>query len=274
MAAELTSQLVPSVLTVTLGGHPIRVTRRRESFWHKAETGGWEDFTLHFVRDTTDADTTFVDIGAWIGPVSLVAAARAKRVIAIEPDPVAASELEEMVALNNAPVEVWRAGIDTAAGTLKLFAKTGFGDTMTSSLGDPAAEAISVPAVSFDDISAAVGEPSGNVVVKMDVEGHEFKVGEQLVAFARRHRAPINLSLHPAILYRAARRRMGPLSARLHTFRATRNLIDLLASYGRVTLSKTGRPVTLAMLLSFAFLRRFPKNFAVNVFPHAAPARP
>jgi FkbM family methyltransferase len=264
------ARLAPSALTVTIGGHPILVSTRlpgRGDFWRKAEAGGWESSTLRFVRDTTDEDTTFVDIGAWIGPVSLLAGARAKRVIAIEPDPVAASELEEIVALNNAPVEVWRTGIDAARGSLTLYAKTRFGDTMTSSLGDPESEAIGVAAVTFDDISAAIGERRGNVVVKMDVEGHEFKVGVQLVAFAKRHGAPLNLSLHPAILYRAARRSMGALRARLETFRATRDLIGRLASHGRVRLSKTGRPVTLALLASFVFLRRRPKNFSVDVFP-------
>lgn len=256
-------------MKVVLGGHEIRVSPRTEraAFWRKAEAGGWEEATLRFVRDTTDADTTFVDIGAWIGPISLLAGARAKRVIAIEPDPVAARELEEIVALNDAPIEIWHAGIDAAKGSLRLYAKTGFGDTMTSSLGDPAGEAIGVAAVTFDDISAAIADSVGKVVVKMDVEGHEFRVGEQLVAFARRHRAALNLSLHPAILYRDHRRRKGPFRARLETFRATKALIDRLATHGPVLLSKTGRPVTLPLIAAFVFLRRRPKNFSVNILP-------
>jgi FkbM family methyltransferase len=269
MPLALSSRLEPYAMTVRLGGHEIRVSPRtgRAAFWRKAEAGGWEEATLRFVRDTTDAETTFVDIGAWIGPVSLLAGARARRVIAIEPDPVAASELEEIVALNEAPIEIWRAGIDAAKGSLKLYARTGFGDTMTSSLGDPAGEAIGVAAVTFDDISAAIADRGGKVVVKMDVEGHEFKVGEQLVAFARRHGAPLNLSLHPAILYRAARRSMGALRSRIETFRSTSDLIGRLASHGQVRLSKTGRPVTLALIAAFVFLRRRPKNFSVDVFP-------
>jgi FkbM family methyltransferase len=269
MSLALSSHLGPSALTVSLGGHRIRVSPRagRAAFWRKAEAGGWEDATLRFVEATTDADTIFIDIGAWIGPVSLLAAARAKRVIAIEPDPVAALELEEIVALNEAPVEIWRAGIDAAKGSLRLYAKTGFGDTMTSSLGDPSGEAIGVSAVTFEDISAAIGSGPEKVVVKMDVEGHEFKVGDQLVAFARKHGAPLNLSLHPAILYRAARRGTGPLRARLKTFLATRALIARLATHGKVRLAKTGEPLTLRLLAAFVFLRRRPKNFSVDVLP-------
>jgi FkbM family methyltransferase len=270
MPPEPTSRATGPVSTVTLGGHVFNVAPRnadRAAFWRKAEAGGWEDSTLRFVCDTTDAGTTFIDIGAWIGPVSLVAGARAKRVIAIEPDPVAAAELEELVALNSVPIEVWHAGIDGAAGSLKLFAKTGFGDTMTSSLGDPTAQSIDVAAVSFADISAALAQPAGKIVVKMDVEGHEFAVAEQLVAFARRHKALLNLSLHPAILCRVYRRTRGRLGARWQTFQATRHLLESLASCGDVRLSKTGRPITLATLLAFVFLRRRPKNFCVDVIP-------
>jgi FkbM family methyltransferase len=269
-SAELIRPTAPPVATVALGDHVIRFAADRgdrHAFWRKAAAGGWEDSTLRFVRDTTDKDTTFIDIGAWIGPVSLVAAARAKRVIAIEPDPVAVRELREIVALNNAPVEVWHAGINGTSGSLKLFAKTGFGDTMTSSLGDPTADAIDVAAVSFSDISDAIAGATGKIVVKMDVEGHEFRVVEQLAAFARRHRAHLNLSLHPAILCRANRRSLGPLKARWRTFLATRDLLGRLASCGTVRVSKTGEPLTKMRLLSFTFLRRRPKNFSVDVIP-------
>ena len=270
MSPEPTSHAAAPVSTVTLGSHVFIIAPRnadRAAFWRKAEDGGWEDSTLRFVRDTTDADTTFIDIGAWIGPLSLVASARAKRVIAIEPDPVAVAELKELVALNRAPIEVWHAGIDGAAGRLKLFAKTGFGDTMTSALGDLTAQSIDVAAVSFTDISAALAQPAGKVVVKMDVEGHEFAVAEQLVAFARRHKALLNLSLHPAILCRANRRTRGSLGARWQTFVATRDLLRSLGACGAVRLSKTGQPITLASLVAFVFLRRRPKNFSVDVVP-------
>lgn len=277
MSPQPTSHAPAPVAAVTLGGHTFRVAPRdaeRAAFWRKAEAGGWEDSTLRFVRETTDADTTFIDIGAWIGPVSLVAGARAKRVIAIEPDPVAVAELQENVALNAAPIEIWHAGIDARAGSLKLFAKTDFGDTMTSSLGDPSAQSVDVAAVSFDDISAAIAGPAQKVVVKMDVEGHEYAVSEQLIAFARRHKAPLNLSLHPAIHYRANRRAMGPFGARWGTFLATRGLIRCLESYGDVRLSKTGQTIALPRLIAFMFLRRRPKNFVVDVMPQVARTRP
>jgi FkbM family methyltransferase len=260
----------PSPLTVSLQGHRLRVAPSRPShaaFWRNVECGHWEATTLRFVEQATDKDTTFIDIGAWVGAVSLLAGARAKRVIALEPDPVAQRELEDNIALNDAPIELWRAGIDNGEGSLRLFANSGFGDAMTSSLGDPLAEAITVPTVSFDDISAALAGSTGKVVVKMDVEGHEFKVGDQLIGFTLRHGATLNLSLHAAILYRSLRRSSGPLRARVATFIATKKLLDGLASCGRIRLNKTGQPLTLPRLASFMFLRRRPKNFSVDVFP-------
>jgi FkbM family methyltransferase len=259
-----------SPLTISLRGHRLRVAPSQPlhaAYWRNVESGLWEDTTLRFVEAVTDKDTTFIDIGAWIGALSLLAGARAKRVISLEPDPVAQREFAANIALNAAPIELWRAGIDNGEGSLRLFAKAGFGDAMTSSLGDPSGEAITVTAVSFDDISAALRGSSGKVVLKMDVEGHEFKVGDQLVAFARKHGASLNVSLHAAILCRSFRRNSGPLGARMATFFATKKLLDGLASCGRVRLNKTGEPITLLRLFSFMFLRRRPKNFSVDVFP-------
>ena len=271
MSSQFGDTLPSSALTFVLGGRQFQLPSHsnRMAFWRKAEAGGWEEFTLRFVRDATDEHTIFIDIGAWIGPISLVASARAKKVIAIEPDPQFANELEELVALNGAPVEVWRVGINSTRGSLKLFKRTGF---VASSIEDPSAEAINVPVVSFNDLTDAIANSFGRVVIKMDVEGHEFTLGKHLAAFAATHSAFANVSLHPAILYRANRRVTGALAARWQTFLATRTLIKGLRASGNVRLSKTGRRMTTLTLASFVFLRRRPKNFAVDLIPfHALP---
>src|SRR5262245_2468363 len=84
-----------SPLTISLQGHRLRVAPSQpshEAYWRNVEAGHWEETTLRFVVAATDKDTTFIDIGAWIGAVSLLAGARAKRVISLEPDPIAQRE--------------------------------------------------------------------------------------------------------------------------------------------------------------------------------------
>ena len=181
-----------------------------QKFWSLASTGKWEDDTLSFVDRHVTPASTFVDIGAWIGPISLYASRFGSRVISIEPDPVAHADLERNVRLNDrgGPIDIWHVGVDQQRGKLVLFAPGGLGQSVTSALAAAGGQEISVPTVSFDDITARLGQPQ-HTVVKVDIEGHEYKVADQLVAFVERHRAPLHLSLHPrAYFENSASRRL------------------------------------------------------------------
>ena len=72
-----------------------------QKFWKKMLAGRWEADTLDFIQTYVDDKTTFFDIGAWIGPISLLAGTRGAQVIAVEPDPIAFSELKLNCSLNN-----------------------------------------------------------------------------------------------------------------------------------------------------------------------------
>jgi predicted O-methyltransferase YrrM len=74
--------------------------RGQREFWDRYEAVAWEPETLSILRAHLDGRTTFVDIGSWIGPTTLFAAAHARRVIALEPDPVALRQLRRNISLN------------------------------------------------------------------------------------------------------------------------------------------------------------------------------
>jgi FkbM family methyltransferase len=68
------------------------------AFWDGPYTdGSWEPGTRAWVEESLGYGDLFVDVGAWIGPVSVWALARGARVLAIEPDPVAYGELRRRV---------------------------------------------------------------------------------------------------------------------------------------------------------------------------------
>jgi hypothetical protein len=72
-----------------------------ESFWKSVERGEWEPYTFSVLDRFVTPETTVIDIGAWIGPVTLYAAKTAKHVFAIEPDPVAFKELSALASVPN-----------------------------------------------------------------------------------------------------------------------------------------------------------------------------
>jgi hypothetical protein len=67
-------------------------------FWKKIES--WEPYTFATFSQLVDAETYVIDFGAWIGPTALFLASRAKKVVALEPDPAAFVELQLNAALN------------------------------------------------------------------------------------------------------------------------------------------------------------------------------
>lgn len=61
-------------------------------FWSLVNDGTWEPDTKRWLELLEPGDL-FVDIGAWIGPVSVWALQRGAYILAVEPDPVAFEEL-------------------------------------------------------------------------------------------------------------------------------------------------------------------------------------
>ena len=55
------------------------------AFWARVAAGGWEPDSFALIDRFVTPGTTFVDIGAWIGPLTLYAASVACEVLAIEP---------------------------------------------------------------------------------------------------------------------------------------------------------------------------------------------
>jgi len=70
-----------------------------ENFWNNFSN--WEQNDLDFVSQIAEENKIFIDIGAWIGPYTLIAASMGMKVYAFEPDKIAFQELKKNIKLNN-----------------------------------------------------------------------------------------------------------------------------------------------------------------------------
>lgn len=250
------------VLEVAPAGVRLRVrpaTPEQAAFW-RGLGQGWEGETLAFVARHAGPGTAFVDVGAWIGPITLLAAKRGARVVALEPDPAARSALEENLALNGLKAEVLPAALHADGGGLVLYGGArGLGASTTSALGVHRGDPVQVPTVTAEEVADRAGGGARPTALKVDVEGHEYALGPALARLrALLGGAPTHLSLHPRQLAKALRRGSPFFASR----RAAAATATLLATFEGAPIRASGEAAPLDPASLPARCRR---NFAVEI---------
>jgi FkbM family methyltransferase len=171
-------------------------------FWDNLSSGNWEATTLKVFTDCIDDRTTFVDIGAWIGPTTLFAANLAKRVVSIEADPVAAAQLVRNVALNprlSEKVEVLERAMSGNEGVAKFGARTGRGDSMSSVLFAKGEDSWDAATITPAQLAARLTSEE-KLFFKIDIEGGEYDLLRHFGPLAALPNATFLIAFHPRFL--------------------------------------------------------------------------
>jgi FkbM family methyltransferase len=183
-------------MEVRIGSAAVEVAPRRKRFWNKVQEKRWEQATIAAISDLIGPGAVFIDIGAWIGPTTMLAAHRGAEVHAYEPDPVALVELKANLALNPDllkrthvhPVALSNHDGDAPIGSKHL------GDSETSLL-KRGGETTIVP--TMDAARAAeIDHFRRATLVKMDIEGGEYLVIPRMTGYLRAHEPVLILSTH------------------------------------------------------------------------------
>jgi len=245
--------------------------RRFNRFWARVASGGWEPRTFDWFEQLIDPERVVLDIGAWIGPTTLFAATRARRVFAVEPDPIASHSLEQHVTLNPEfadRIVRFEGCVTDRDGPVVLRMRGGaLGGNSQSSVvdaeaGDHAAGRAAAsaepggPAPSDEAVGWRVAglrlesfarlfelDRAGPVgLVKIDVEGAEAMILADAASWLAERRASVHLSLH------------GPLM--IDPSRELSTIARALAAYPKVV-DETGDPIDLDELTTERFRREF-----------------
>ena len=170
--------------TVAVGGATFAVDPKavHARIWDPMTSGDWEPETVHAVTAVVGPGSTVVDVGAWIGPLTLLSAALGATVRSYEPDPVARTALLANLAVNDFGdrVEVVAAGLGASAGEFELHSGE-LGDSMSSLVRGTTTGTSTTVEVRDAASEAAAHDFAGADLVKMDVEGAEFDVLPRLV---------------------------------------------------------------------------------------------
>jgi FkbM family methyltransferase len=187
---------------ITLNGASFNVADDKPTFWDRAAVGTWERGTFVALDQVLEAGTTLLDLGAWVGPITLYAAARGARAIAVEADPAALVQLRANIAANpdlEARIEVVARAVAPQPGTVRMGARRKPGDSMSSALLAGAERSWDAVAITPGELAGLIEHPV-RLAIKLDIEGGEYALMPRMGPLLRRPGTALLLSLHPEIL--------------------------------------------------------------------------
>lgn len=220
-------------------GLPHKIVRGKfHGFRMKLDLGNWSQRTTWFlgrfyeldtqmvIKDLVKEGDTFIDVGANIGMITLLASKQvgeSGRVFAFEPNPGAYRKLKDSIELNYiVNVDAIQAGLSDTEST-GILSVVGTHDGV-GSLATPEAR-YEESVTQRHEIVTKIGDrmlqnlsPQKNLFIKIDVEGYEVKVLKGLAETIGKYRPEILTEIEPAHLERA-----GSNAA---------ELIDLMIGYG------------------------------------------
>ena len=170
-------------------------------FWLVFENG-WEEDTFKIFEHLISPHTTYVDIGAYIGPTALMAASYGcKDMYCVEASPANFYFLKKNLEKNKSEIPPYK--VDNMCLYNKSGDSVGFNGGFLST-----ANAIShgnhrwlVNTVTIEDYFNNHNIPTGNVFTKIDIEGAESLIIEQFVELAKKlTQSHVFLSIHPPFI--------------------------------------------------------------------------
>ena len=161
------------------------------SFWRNIYNT-WEHDTYESIIPHLSKDKIFVDIGAWQGPISLIAQKYSKQCICFEPDPIAYEYLVKNIELNGfTNIIAINAAVSNESELYIGNNELGGGG---SSYLRPQ-NSVKCPTISFPEILNKFNLNENNIsVIKIDIEGYECELLQDPVL--KNINVPKHISLH------------------------------------------------------------------------------
>jgi FkbM family methyltransferase len=172
------------------------------AFWNEVNRGAWETSTLDALEEFLNRSSVFADIGAWIGPLTLFAAGRARRVFSFEPDPFAYECLLRNLRLNDLRnVTPFHLALGARNGLRPMALPDGqLGTSRTTPLvSGEGTDRIEACGIRWQDWMTVTGVDHLDFI-KIDIEGGEFELLPSMRDYLQSDKPTVHLSLHAPFL--------------------------------------------------------------------------
>lgn len=181
---------------VVIRGHEFEVSNNQEWFWTAVDKSSWEQDTFDVLDKYVTNGSVFVDVGAWNGIFSMYATKLGALNISFEPDKAIQTTLDYNLTKNHC-ANHHALAISNEECILRLGTQSHFGNS-ESSLLDRANTLNSIE-VQSTTLSSFFDFDNANIsLVKIDVEGAELLIFENIEGFVKKHKPKIYVSIHPA----------------------------------------------------------------------------
>jgi len=172
-----------------------------DSWWDKIENGSYEPDTMNFLSQFIDNDSDFIDVGAANGAMSLISALLGAKLLAYEAIPGIYEVAKRNIELNGFEknIDLRNTAISNVDGIMTLSSKSDpniLSSITFSGLQDKTTE---IQVNSLKNAIEKFHTPSRNLVVKIDIEGAEWKLlkDQRTIGSLKAHNAVVLLAIHP-----------------------------------------------------------------------------
>jgi FkbM family methyltransferase len=160
-------------------------------WWENIEN--WENNTYKILDKYVTKDSICIDLGSWIGPITLYLANICKYIHAIEPDVVAINYLKKNISVNNfSNIEVYNCAISNYEGFITLGNDTSLGNSITRR--NQSLNAFDVNCYTLSTFCK--NNKIDNVdFIKIDIEGSEELIFDD-IEFFEKYKPTVYVQLH------------------------------------------------------------------------------
>lgn len=152
-------------------------------FWDRFESGDWEPRTIEILQNEIPKNTTFIDLGVWVGDTTFMAAGNPNcaKVISPEPDPIAYSFFLRNLELNpdlKHKIKPSNKAISATTGSMFIVpcqSNYPFGNSSSQVVADPIGnrKSIKVETQSLENLFKENNLTNTSTFIKIDIEGGE-----------------------------------------------------------------------------------------------------